>query len=251
MQLVCPSCGGKNRMARTGRSTLAAMTLLAGAMLTAVQAPGIAAAAESDASAAPVVVALPAPNLGRAGSVEDALRRRRSARSYAARPVTLAAIAQLLWAAQGTTGPDGRRSAPSAGALYPLELHLVAARVDGLAPGVYRYLPATHSLRLARDGSAAPALMHAAMDQPAVGMAGAVVVIAAVEERSARKYGVRAGRYAAFEAGAAAQNLALQAAAIGLGSVVIGAFDDVAVARTLGLAANERPVVLMPIGWPA
>ncbi|MGZ5766818.1 MAG: SagB/ThcOx family dehydrogenase [Caldimonas sp.] len=251
MHLVCPSRGGNKRMPGTRRSTLAALTALAGAMLTVVQSPGVAAAAESTTSAATIVVALPAPNLGQAGSVEDALRRRRSSRSYAARPIALATIAQLLWAAQGTTDSQGRRTAPSAGALYPLELHLVAARVEGLAPGVYRYLPATHSLRLATDGPAAPALMHAAMDQPAVGMAGAVVVIAVVEERSAHKYGVRAGRYATFEAGAAAQNLALQATAIGLGSVVVGAFDDLAVARTLGLAPNERPVALMPIGWPA
>lgn len=192
---------------------------------------------------------LPPPGRNLAPPLGQALVRRRSVRTYTPQPVPLAAVSQLLWAAQGITAADGRRTAPSAGALYPLELHVVTARVEGLRPGVYRYLPDSHGLRRA-IGEAMPALSRAAFGQRAIADAAAVFVIAAVEERTALKYGGRARRYVAFEAGAASQNLALQAAVQGLGTVVIGAFDDGAVARALRLAPGERPLALMPIGRP-
>jgi SagB-type dehydrogenase family enzyme len=171
-------------------------------------------------------------------------------RRFSAQPLALAAAGQLLWAAQGLSVP-GRRTTPSAGALYPLEIHLVAARVEGLAPGAYRYRPEPHALQHSGLQVTPEALQSAALGQDAVGMAPAVVVITAVPARSATKYGARADRYAAFEAGAAAQNLALQAVALGLGGVVIGGFDDDAVAGVLQLPGAERPVVLMPVGAPA
>ena len=182
--------------------------------------------------------------------LEQALLRRRSVREYAPRALSLAFVAQLLWAAQGTTASRDRRTAPSAGALYPLELHLVATRVDGLPPGAHRYRSGPHALQQTVVEPMASALAHAAMDQPAVGDAAAVLVIAAVEARTAAKYGARAARYLAFEAGAAAQNVALQATALGLASVVVGAFDDDAVAAALRLAPGGRPIVLLPIGHP-
>ena len=192
--------------------------------------------------------ALPAPQRSGGAALTEALAQRRSVRHFGPQPLALSALSQLLWAAQGISASGGRRTAPSAGALYPLELHVVVAAVEGLDAGVHRYLPATHALQRARADTTAQALQRAALGQRAVGAAAAVVVIAAVEARSAGKYGARAGRYVAFEAGAAAQNLALQAAALGLGAVVIGAFDDDAVARTLHLPPGERPVALLPIG---
>ena len=193
------------------------------------------------------------PTADRAGSLplEQALARRRSVRRFGPQALKLAAVAQLLWAAQGSSGSAGRRTAPSAGALYPLELRLVASRVDGLAAGVHRYLPATHALQASTTEITASELQHAAMGQQAVGAAAAVVVITAVESRTAAKYGARAGPYVAFEAGAAAQNLALQAVALGLGTVVTGGFDEAAVARVLQLPPGERPIVLLPVGVPA
>lgn len=184
-------------------------------------------------------------------ALDQALALRRSVRSYVAQPLALAAVSQLLWAAQGTTNARGQRTAPSAGAFYPLELHLLAARVAGLAPGMHRYLPATHALQPSISEATASTLQQAAMGQQAVGAAAAVVVITAVEGRSLGKYGARAPRYIAFEAGAAAQNLALQAVALGLGAVVIGGFDEAAVARELRLPVGELPVVLIPIGVPS
>lgn len=196
----------------------------------------------------PDLVGLPPARTRQPALLEQALVRRRSVRSYAAQPVTLAAVSQLLWAAQGVTAADGRRSAPSAGALYPLELHVATARVEGLGPGVYRYLPDAHGLRRVIGEAVVPALSRAALGQRAVADAAVVFVIASVEERTALKYGGRAGRYVAFEAGAASQNLALWAAAHGLGTVVVGAFDDDAVARVLRLPSGERAIVLMPVG---
>lgn len=194
--------------------------------------------------------ALAAPDTTGGLPLTQALAQRRSVRLYGPQPVPLAAVSQLLWAAQGTTGAGGRRTAPSAGALYPLELHLVASRVDGLPAGMHRYLPATHVLVHSGVQITASDLQRAALGQPAVGAAAAVVVITAFEARTAGKYGARAGRYAAFEAGAASQNLALQAAALGLGTVVIGGFDEAAVTRVLRLQSGEQPLVLMPIGSP-
>ena len=198
----------------------------------------------------PGFVVLPPPEKNLAQPLEQALVRRRSVRSYTSQPVPLAAVSQLLWAAQGITAASGRRTAPSAGALYPLELQVVAARVEGVVSGVYRYLPDSHRLRPTSGDATVSSLSRAAFSQQAVADAAVVVVIAAVEERTAHKYGGRASRYVAFEAGAASQNLALQAAALGLGTVVIGAFDDGAVARELRLATGERPLALMPVGKP-
>ena len=180
-----------------------------------------------------------------------ALARRRSVRRFAARPLALPAVAQLLWAAQG----DRRARRAQNGALgrraVPVELHLLAVRVEGLAAGLHRYLPERHALQRAGDDLPLQALQQAAGGQGAVGAAAAVVVISAVEARSAVKYGARAARYAAFEAGVAAQNLALQAVALDLGALVVGGFDDAAVVRVLQLPPGEQPVVLMPVGHPA
>ncbi len=193
-------------------------------------------------------VRLPPPDTAGRLPVERALLLRRSVRAYSARPLALSAVSQLLWAAQGTTAGDGRRTAPSAGGLYPLEIHLVATRVEGLPQGVYRYSSASHLLRLSAAGQMAPLFAKASGDQDFITDAAAVVLIAAVEERTARKYGSRASRYVLFEAGAASENLALQAVALGLGSVVVGAFDDERVARLARLGAGERPLCLMSIG---
>jgi SagB-type dehydrogenase family enzyme len=193
-------------------------------------------------------IALPAALPSGGMPLAAALARRRSMREFGPQTLSLPETAQLLWATQGTSAADGRRTAPSAGALYPLEVHLVANRVDRLAPGAYRYRSAAHVLQATVPQLRPAALQSAAHGQAAVGAAAAVVVIAAVAQRSASKYGSRAARYVAFEAGAAAQNLALQAVALGLGAVVIGAFDDKALAQLLQLPAGEQPLALLPLG---
>jgi SagB-type dehydrogenase family enzyme len=194
--------------------------------------------------------ALPAPRLDGPVSVEQALARRRSLRSYAAAQLSLADAAQLLWAAQGVTGAGGLRTAPSAGALYPLELYLAAGAVAELSPGLYHYEPQQHRLALVHAGDLRRALAQAALGQDWLADAPAVLVLAAVPERTARKYGARAARYVPMEAGHAAENVYLQAVALGLGSVVVGAFDDARLARAAHLPAGVEPLALLPVGRP-
>jgi len=195
-------------------------------------------------------VRLPAAATDGPTSVEQALHARRSVREFAAAPLSLREAAQLLWAAQGRNRPAGGRTAPSAGALYPLEVHLVAGRVEGLAPAAYRYDADAHSLSPQVAGDLRQRLAQAARAQTWLADAPAILVITAVPERTARKYGDRATRYIHMEVGHAAQNVYLQAAASGLGTVVVGAFDDAAVAALLELDPAEQPLALMPLGRP-
>jgi SagB-type dehydrogenase family enzyme len=195
-------------------------------------------------------VALPEVRREGSVSVEGALAHRRSVRTYAAEPLTLAEVGQLLWAAQGVTSGDGGRTAPSAGALYPLEIYLVAGNVSGLPPGAYRYDPKRHRLLHHKHGDLREGLAELALEQSWVAEAPALLVFAAVPKRTARKYGGRALRYVHIEVGHAAQNVYLQAAALGLGTVMVGAFEDAPLGRVLGLPSAERPVSLMPVGRP-
>ncbi len=165
-------------------------------------------------------------------------------REYTNVALSEAEIAQLLWAAQGVTSSMGLRTAPSAGALYPLELYVVTVE------GTSRYDPQEHAVQLLSGDDSRPRLQRAALRQEAVGAAPAVFVIAGVFERTAAKYGSRARRYVYMEAGHAAQNLLLQAEALGLGGVTIGAFDDDGVHTALSLPADHAPLYLIPVGHP-
>jgi len=187
-------------------------------------------------------ISLPAPRTTGDVSLEEALANRRSIRQYGQRVLTWEEIGQLLWAAQGITSPQGFRTAPSAGALYPLELYVV------LSEGVYHYEPADHLLTRTVAGDHRMHLGDAALKQRPVYDAPAVFVIAAVYARTAVKYGDRAERYVKIEAGHAAQNLLLQATALGLGAVPIGAFYDERVQTALGLSSDEMPLYLVPVG---
>lgn len=199
-------------------------------------------------SEALVAVPLPEPRADSGTSIEQALGSRRSIREFAPGPLTLAAMSQLLWAAQGETGAGGARTAPSAGALQPLRLYLVSGDVAGLEPGVYRYDPRRHGLHKTADGDRRAEMSVAALQQECVGAAAAIVVIAADDQHTVARYGRRAQRYIDIEVGHAAQNLHLQAVALSLGSVDVGAFDDAEVASALGLPGAERPLLLLPVG---
>jgi SagB-type dehydrogenase family enzyme len=183
-------------------------------------------------------------------SLESVLLRRRSVREYLDSPLSLSQAAQILWATQGLTGVENHRTAPSAGALYPLETYLVAGRIEMLPPGIYRYVTADHSLSAVCAGDRRRRLAEDSLRQTWISQAPAAIVLTAVESRSARKYGRRASRYVMIEAGCAAQNASLQAIALDLGSVVIGAFDDEALLATLELPAEERPVLMLTVGYP-
>lgn len=190
------------------------------------------------------MVDLPTPRRDGMRSLEAALSARRSARAFTPRALTPVELSQLLWAAQGMTGRWGGRTAPSAGALYPLEVRVATAA------GLFHYGPTGHRLVITSARDVRAALARAALAQEAVAAAPAVFAITAGLERTAGRYGARADRYVMLEAGHAAQNLLLQATALGLGGVPIGAFNERNVRRVLGLPAGELPLYLLPVGEP-
>jgi len=232
-------------MKQTSRSGSTALTLPLLLVLCAGSPAGGAAGVSGDEA-----FALPAARVDRSMTVERALALRRSVREFAPDALPLSAVSQLLWAAQGVTDPKGHRTAPSAGALYPVETYVVVGRVSELRPGVYRYDPLAHRLLLESEGDARPAVVKATHRQAWVADASVIVVLAAVYERTERKYGERAARYVHMEVGHAAQNVYLQAGALGLGTTMVGAFDDEKLARALGLPAQHCPLGLLPIGKP-
>ncbi|MBZ5611271.1 MAG: SagB/ThcOx family dehydrogenase [Acidobacteriia bacterium] len=193
-------------------------------------------------------IALPQPRTKGETSLEHCLLNRRSVRSYRDVPLLLDAVGQLLWAAQGVTAEGHLRTAPSAGALYPLEVYLVAGNVDGVSPGLYHYRPERHELLLVKPGDLRQELARATFEQDCVQSAAATILFAAVYARTGGKYGQRATRYVHMEAGHAAQNVCLQAAALGLGTVTVGAFQDDEVKRVAELPESHEPVYLMPVG---
>jgi SagB-type dehydrogenase family enzyme len=203
----------------------------------------------ADAQQAPSTIRLPEPRHQGPMSLEAALWARHSTRSFTRDSVALADIGQLLWAAQGVNRPDGHRTAASAGATYALETYVVAERVPGLPAGTYRYRPAGHELERATADARLADLLATAR-QTWIADAAAVVVLTAVHERTARRYGERAQQYVPIEVGLAASNLYLQAAALGLGTTFVGSFSDSAVSRVLALPPGERPMALLPIGRP-
>lgn len=193
-------------------------------------------------------VRLPSPSRKGDLSLEEALQQRRSVREFGRSQLQFADVSQILWSAQGITHAEGFRTAPSAGALYPLEIYLAVGNVAGLPVGVYRYEPGGHELLLIRSGDLRARLASAAFGQTWIRSAPAVLAIAGVYQRTARKYGKRGQRYVDIEVGHVAQNVYLQATARGLATVMVGAFDDTEVQEVLGLPSDHIPLGLMPFG---
>ena len=191
-------------------------------------------------------IVLPAPRLDGPMSLEAAIAARRSVRAYQPDALSLEEIGQLLWAAQGITGDRPfKRAAPSAGGRCPLEFYV--CRNDG----VWHYLPEGHRLELHLGGDVRPALVDAAWGQKFLAQAPVVFAVSAIFARTTSRYGERGRlRYVPMDAGHAAQNLLLQAVALGLASVPVGAFDDTAVARVLRLPGDQEPLYLLPVGRP-
>lgn len=177
-------------------------------------------------------------------SLESTLAQRRSVRGFTDRPLETEELGQLLWAAQGLTRGGAGRTNPSAGALYPLEIFVVTGE------GMFHYLPDGHRIEQLSTEDSRGALSDAALGQEAVREAPAVFVICGVFSRTEEKYGDRAERYVHLEAGHVGQSLLLQAVALELGGVPIGAFSDDEVQDVLGLAGDHEPLYLVPIGDP-
>jgi len=195
------------------------------------------------------IIKLPEPKYTSSASVEQALLERRSVRTYQDESLTLAEVAQLLWSAQGITNSKrAYRTAPSAGALFPLEVYVVIGNVEGIPEGVYKYKPDKHELVKVRDGDMRDKLAAAALGQTCVKKSAIAIVFSAVYERTTRKYGDRGVKYVHMEAGHAAQNVCLQAVSLNLGTVVVGAFRDDEVGKILNLPDEEQPLYILPVG---
>jgi len=189
------------------------------------------------------VIELPEPRLKGDVSLEEAIQKRRSVRSYSNRPLTTEEISQLLWATQGITDPRGLRAAPSAGALYPLEIYLVSRK------GLFHYIADGHKLELLLNKDLRAKLAKASWGQGFVAEAPIDIVICAVYERITVRYGDRGARYVDIEVGHAAENLHLQAVAMGMDSVPVGAFNDKDVAKLLNLPDKVKPLYIIPVGY--
>lgn len=193
-------------------------------------------------------VSLSTPQRTGGAPIWGALQQRRSVRQFQDAPLTNAELSQLLWAAQGVTRFNrdvGFRTAPSAGALYPVETYLALHAVQGIEPGLYHYVVEEHELEQLRVGDLREVVAQAALDQPVAARAGVVFIWTAIFERSRWKYKQRAYRYIYLDAGHIAQNVALGAAALGLGSCQIAAFYDEETNDLLGVDGQDESAIYM------
>ncbi|NJE31337.1 SagB/ThcOx family dehydrogenase [Thermococcus sp. 18S1] len=192
-------------------------------------------------------IELPVPKREGRMSLEEAIDRRKSIRRYKDEPLTLEEVSQVLWAAYGINR-WGKRTSPSAGACYPFEVYIVAENVEGLSPGIYRYDGKGHSLETVREGRFRKALAEACLNQRCVATAPVNIVIVAHYERTTRRYGERGIRYVHIDAGHMGQNIYLQATALNLGTVAVGAFRDEEVKKVLEVPGE--PLYVFPLGIP-
>lgn len=192
-------------------------------------------------------VSLPQPLIESDYSLEAALYNRVSDRQYADQALNFDEISQLVWAAQGEN-QKGTRTAPSAGALYPIEVYVAVGEVESLTVGIYKYSQENHTLNLLSEGDLRTELTERSLNQQSIQRAPAVIILAGVVERTADKYGERGERYMWMEAGHVAQNILLQAQALELGGVSIGAFDDEGVHELMLMEPDEQPLYVIPVG---
>ncbi|MFN4245095.1 MAG: SagB/ThcOx family dehydrogenase [Brevinematia bacterium] len=183
-------------------------------------------------------------------SLETAIYKRRSIRNYSHKTLKIEDISTILWAGQGITlEKEGLRSVPSAGALYPIELYLVSYKVENLKPGVYKYFPHNHHIKLTKEGDFRESLFSACLLQEWIRECNASIVISAIFERTTKKYGERGKKYVYIEAGCVAQNIHLVSERLGIGTVIVGAFSENEVKKIISMEHNEIPIALMPLGY--
>jgi len=199
----------------------------------------------------PAQIRLPPPQQKGTLSLEEAIARRRSKRDFTPEPISLSQLSQILWAAQGISDTLSEfRTAPSAGATYPLEVFVVCGGngIGGVADGIYHYNVAQHSLSRHHKGDVRLELARAALEEEFIYQAPVDIVICALYERTALRYGGRGERYVHMEVGHAGQNIYLQAVALGLATVAVGAFHDEEVRDVLRLDKQYKPLYIMPVG---
>lgn len=199
------------------------------------------------------IITLPQPAFTEGMSLVETITVRRTVRSFTSAPLSLNQLSQLLWATYGMTDHRrGKRTVPSAGALYPLDCYLAVGDegVKGVEGGVYYYLPSSHALEALVSGDKRKEIARASLGQMWMAEAPVMVIITAEYRRITGRYRERGVRYAHMEVGHAGENLFLQCCALGLGAGIVGAFDDDAVADVVGLPSRHEPLLIVPVGYP-
>ena len=194
---------------------------------------------------------LPLPKWQSKVSVEQAIKQRRTTLSFTSQSLDLNQLSQLLWSASGITEASGyKRAAPSAGALYPMDVYVVVGqnRVPPIRAGVYRYEPGKHQLSEVLKGDMRSSVARASLSQTWMADAPLTMVITAEYRRATVKYGKRGIKYALIEAGHIGQNIFLQAQALGLEAGIVGAFHDAEVIDAMSIPSAHAPILLMPVG---
>jgi len=205
------------------------------------------------------IIKLPSPQLKGKVSLEETILRRRAVRRYRREPLDLSQLSQILWSAQGITGTREFRAAPSAGATYPLEIFVFVGKQGviireakrgpkELQAGIYHYEADSHSLSLHKPSDLRPDLARATLDQEFIIDAPVDIIICALYHRTSYRYGRRGERYVHMEVGHVGENIHLQAVALGLATVEVGAFDDEEVWKVLGVEEQVKPLYIMPLG---
>lgn len=193
-------------------------------------------------------IKLPKATISSNNSIEKVLFSRRSVRTYKNEPLTLNQVSQLLWSTQSITSPRGLRIAPSAGALYPLEVYLIAGNVTDLPAGIYKYDHKNHKIKKVVDGDKRQDICDACLGQSPVKDGAINILICGIYSRTTGKYGDRGKQYVHVEVGCVAQNVYLQVESLGLGTVYIGALDDKQIKQIAKLPASEIPFCVLPVG---
>jgi SagB-type dehydrogenase family enzyme len=192
-------------------------------------------------------ILLPEPEF-KGMALEDAIAGRRSERDFSSEEMALSELSMLLWAGSGITGGQELRSAPSAGALYPIDIYVVPGRVVGASCGMYRYLPESHELALVKEGNFSKELYEASYGQPHIRNAAVLLVLISAPEKTVSKYGEAGEDYVLIEAGHIAQNILLQAESLGIKSVPVGGFDRQAAAASLGIGRDKETIYIIAAG---
>ena len=206
----------------------------------------------SETEKAHALISLPKPSSDGKVSLEKAIKERRTIRDFREKSLSLNHLTQLLWSAQGITEPTiGRRAAPSGGAVYPLDIYILIGEngVEKIEAGVYHYLPKEHSVLMISKGDRRREIASASLSQMWMAKAPVLFIITAEYKRITGKYGERGIRYALIEVGHVAQNLFLQAEALGLGAGIVGAFIDLEVSKVAALLPKHEPLLIMPVGY--
>jgi SagB-type dehydrogenase family enzyme len=199
------------------------------------------------------IIKLPEPKDKKVVYLDELLNKRYSIRTFKQKPISIDDLSYILWCSYGFK-KDGGRVVPSAGALYPLDIYIIAGSIEGernmgIIPGIYHYLPDKHQIELIKKGDIRKDVANASLSQMWMASAPCMIAITCEYKRITSKYRDRGIRYAHMEAGNVSQNIFLATFNTGLGCGIVGAFNDDLVKTVMGINRMREPLLIMPIGY--